>query len=312
MKTLTLLSACLGALLAIGNAQASNTARPELLVEVDWLASRLDDPNLVLLHVGDAEQYAEGHIPGARLVSLDDISSSEHSANGLMREMPNAAELRDRLQSLGISDDSRIVVYYGQDWVSPSTRVVFTLQYAGLGQHSHLLNGGMSAWLRAGHALSQEPAAKTRGSLSPLNIQDLLVDADLVREHASSSGIALVDARAAAFYDGVSIGGAHGQSHRSGHIKGARSIPFTDITDDQLMLRSLAELNTLFHQAGVKPGDTVLGYCHIGQQATLMLFAAQLLGHQVRLYDGSFEDWSRGADNPVSTQAWTAPAGVLQ
>jgi thiosulfate/3-mercaptopyruvate sulfurtransferase len=53
----------------------------------------------------------------------------------------------------------------------------------------------------------------------------------------------------------------------------------------------------------VKPGDTVVGYCHIGQQATGMLFAARSLGHKVLLYDGSFEDWSAHANYPVETGA---------
>jgi len=54
-------------------------------------------------------------------------------------------------------------------------------------------------------------------------------------------------------------------------------------------------------KAGIAPGDTVIGYCHIGQQATAMLFAARPLGHPVRLYDGSFQDWSRqpAAEFPV-------------
>jgi thiosulfate/3-mercaptopyruvate sulfurtransferase len=53
----------------------------------------------------------------------------------------------------------------------------------------------------------------------------------------------------------------------------------------------------------VKAGDTVIGYCHVGQQATAMLFAARTLGHPVLLYDGSFEDWSRHADYPVENPA---------
>gem|GEM_PF-1578746 len=62
---------------------------------------------------------------------------------------------------------------------------------------------------------------------------------------------------------------------------------------------SLFTLHPLFTKAGVKPGDTVIGYCHIGQQATAVLFAARTLGHTVLLYDGSFEDWSRHAEYPV-------------
>ena len=51
------------------------------------------------------------------------------------------------------------------------------------------------------------------------------------------------------------------------------------------------------------PDDTVIGYCHIGQQTTAMLFAARTLGHKVLLYDGSFEDWSRHTDYPVENPA---------
>ena len=92
-----------------------------------------------------------------------------------------------------------------------------------------------------------------------------------------------------------------GQTDRAGHVKGAHSVPFTSVTDTQLRVLPLAELKARFDAAGVAPGDTVIGYCHIGQQATAMLFAARLLGHPVKLYDGSFQDWSRGANNPVET-----------
>jgi thiosulfate/3-mercaptopyruvate sulfurtransferase len=52
-----------------------------------------------------------------------------------------------------------------------------------------------------------------------------------------------------------------------------------------------ARLREMFAAAGVKPNDTIIGYCHIGQQATAMLFAAEAIGYTVKLYDGSFQDW---------------------
>src|SRR5207244_2019702 len=115
------------------------SARESLVVTPAWLAQHLKDPNLVLLHVGDKEGYDAGHIPGSRFVSMQDVSVSSHAENGLMLEMPPAEELRKRLEGLGISDNSRVVVYYGKDWVSPSTRILFTLDYAGLGARSPLL-----------------------------------------------------------------------------------------------------------------------------------------------------------------------------
>ncbi|MEO5625222.1 MAG: rhodanese-like domain-containing protein [Dokdonella sp.] len=300
---LVLCSALLAGQAAACAASASATVRDDPVVDARWLAAHVDDPHLVLLHVGDRDEYAAGHIRGARLVSLDDVSVSEHTRDGLMLEMPDAQALRERLEKLGISDDSHIVVYYGNDWVSPSTRVVFTLQYAGLGQHTALLDGGMPSWVRQGGALSEDVPPTRKGKLSELNLQPLVVNADYVRAHRNAPGLAIVDARATVFYDGIEVGGAHGQTDRTGHIAGAHSVPFTGLTDEQLRLRPLAELKAQFDAAGIAPGDTIVGYCHIGQQATAMLFAARLLGHPVLLYDGSFQDWSRGANNPVETTA---------
>ena len=299
--------ACLLALLASPMLGATSDPRSTLIVDSKWLDAHRQDANLVLLHVGDAQQYAAGHIPGARLVALDDISVSEHTSNGLMLELPPPEDLRKRLEKIGISDASKVVVYYGQDWVSPSTRVLFTLQHAGLGERAVLLDGGMAAWTAQGGALSSEPVPLKPGALAPLRTQPLVVDADFVRTHRAKPGFTVIDGRAAVYYDGVERGGQHGQQERAGHIAGARSIPFTEITDEQLLLRSQAELRALFDAAGVKPGDTVIGYCHIGQQATAMLYAARLLGHPIKLYDGSYQDWSRGSANPVENPSASKP-----
>ena len=58
-------------------------------------------------------------------------------------------------------------------------------------------------------------------------------------------------------------------------------------------------MRELFDTAGVKHGDSVTTYCHIGQQASLLYFAARYLGYDAHVYDGSFEDWSRRQDLPV-------------
>jgi len=294
-----LLPLCCVALAAAASPVRAQSPRDRLLVTPAWLAAHLNDPDLVILHVGDAAGYAQAHIPGARFVRQQDLSTP-HQEGALMLEMLPAEQLRERLQGLGISSSSRIVVYYGGDWVSPSTRVVFTLAYAGLGDRTSLLDGGLDAWKEAGKAVTAEVPPARQGRLAELHPLDLIVDASWVRSHTNAPHVSIVDGRAAAFYDGVQA-----TDKRKGHIPGARSIPFTEITDEHLRVKSAAELAALFRNAGVKPGDTVVGYCHIGQQATAMLFAARTLGYDVKLYDGSFQDWDARTDLPVETR----PAG---
>jgi thiosulfate/3-mercaptopyruvate sulfurtransferase len=266
-----------------------------LLVSADWLAQHLRDSNLVLLHVGERAEYNEQHIAGARYTTQSDVSVSSHDHDkGLMLEMPPADSLKAMLEKLGISNDSRIVVYYGNDWVSPTTRVVFTLANAGLGDRASILDGGMQQWIASGHAVTKEvPTART-GSLSPLRMQNLIVDAAWVQKHLKARGYSIVDGRSASFYDGVEATG-----QRKGHIPGAHSVPFTEVADDKNYFKKVDELRALFEKAGVQPSDTIIGYCHIGQQATAMLFAARLIGHPVRLYDGSMQEWSRRTDLPI-------------
>lgn len=270
------------------------------VVSAAWLKAHISDPDLVLLHVGDKGQYDSEHLPGARYVSLKDISTV-HTSTNLMLEMPDANDLRDRLEALGISDNSHVVVYFGKDYVSPSTRIIYTLDYAGLGSHASLLDGGMPAWKKNGGETTTDVPKAKRGSLAALKIRPIVVDADFVRAHLNTKGFAIVDGRDAVYYDGVDSGDSMGEKHKPGHLPGAKSIPYTSITDDDLLLKSRAQLEELFTKAGVKPDDTVIGYCHIGQQTTAMLFAARLLGHPVLLYDGSMQDWSRHKDFPTET-----------
>jgi thiosulfate/3-mercaptopyruvate sulfurtransferase len=299
-RRLPLALTLVAALTALSASPGAASPRDALVVSTAWLAAHLDDPNLVLLHVGERAGYDQAHLPGARFVALQDISVSGTGEKGLVLEMPPADQLRERLASLGITDGSRIVVYYGKDWLSPTTRVIFTLDYAGLGDRVSMLDGGQDAWVRDGHPVTSEVPAPRAGSLSPLKIRPTVVDADYVRAHLKSPGVAIVDGRDREFYNGSRIPGRE-HKQRAGHIAGAYSIPFSQTTDDQMMLRSAGAMADLFSKAGVKPGDTVVAYCHIGQQATAVLFAARTLGHPVLLYDGSFEDWDRHPDYPVQT-----------
>jgi thiosulfate/3-mercaptopyruvate sulfurtransferase len=269
-----------------------------LLVDAAWLAQHINDRNLVVLHVDDEPEYKGGHIPGARYLTMQSVSKMPSPDSPLVLELLAPEELRTRLQNLGIADDSRIVVYYGRNGAFPSaTRVVLTLDYIGLGGQTSILNGGVGSWTRAGQTLTPAVPAITPGRLTARAVKGVVVDASyvqsVVQKTVQKPAHILVDGRAPVFYTGINetYGG-------SGHIPGAVNIPFTEILDSTLMVDQ-ARIEKLFRAAGVKPGDTVVAYCHIGQQGTAVVFGARLLGHPVVLYDGSMQDWGTNKRGPV-------------
>lgn len=271
--------------------------RDAMLVSATWLAQHVNDADLVMLQMSDPAEYAKKHIPGSRLVTRAAISVAP-APGSLNIELPSPDALKTSLEALGISDNSRIVIIHGGGWVSPATRVVLTLQAAGFGDRTMLLDGGIEAWEKAGKPVTTDvPAAKT-GTLSPLKMASPIVDADFVKAHLTDAKTKIIDARDAEYYSGEKTGGSQTGPHKTGHIAGAKSIPYSTTVNDDNTLKSDAELKALFDQAGVKSGDTVVAYCHIGQQATAVVFAARTLGINVKLYDGSFEDWSK-KDGPV-------------
>jgi thiosulfate/3-mercaptopyruvate sulfurtransferase len=289
---------------AISTADAQAT-REDLLVTPAWLATHLNDANLVLLHVANMDEgkreYDKSHIPGARYVDLEAVSvSSMNHTDSLMLEMPSADKLRAQLAELGITDNSRIVVYPAENDISSSTRVLLTLDYAGLGSRSSLLDGGLRGWTAANHPVTSQPSKSTVGKLSPLRINPVVTNAAYVQANLTNPRFHLIDGRAAMYYDGIQQGM---KPSRKGHVLGAHSIPYTEVTDEKLQLKSPEQLAALFIKAGVSPRDTVVAYCHIGQQATAVLFAARTLGHPVLLYDGSFQEWGRRNDLPVENPA---------
>jgi len=295
-----LLFTCLAATAA--SAQVPDAAaRERLVVSSAWLTQHASDPDVVLLHVGRRETYDAGHIGNARFVDYASTLATSAADSGLTLEMLPADVLRERLAALGISDRSRVIVYQSDNFWTQSTRVMLTLDHAGLANVSWL-DGGQAAWTAGGGKLSTEVPAPKPGTLSPLKLRPVVADAEFVKAHLNTPAYAIVDSRAPVFYDGTRTGGRPGAEHKTGHIAGAVNVPFDSFTTPDFQLRPAAEIAAAFSQAGIKPGDTVVTYCHIGQQATATLFAARTLGYKVMLYDGSFEDWSK-RNLPVETGA---------
>ncbi|HEX5704969.1 MAG TPA: sulfurtransferase [Pyrinomonadaceae bacterium] len=272
--------------------------RSSMIVTTDWVAKHLNDKSLVLLQVGDRKEYDAAHIPGAQFIQTSDISTPR--GQGLALELPPVEQLKATFEKLGISDNSRIVVYFSKDWVTPTSRVYFTLDYLGLGDRTSILDGGLPAWVAEKRPVTAEVIAPKPGKLTPRPNPKLVVDSTWVSANLDKPNVAILDARNSEFYTGAQAG----NMPRAGRIPRAKSIPFGSVTQDaNLKFESPDFLRKLFADAGVKQSDSVATYCHIGQQATLLYFVARYLGYDAHLYDGSFQDWSNRKELPVEKSA---------
>jgi thiosulfate/3-mercaptopyruvate sulfurtransferase len=251
----------------------------DILISPEELAKKLGNPKLVLLHSGMKADYEAGHLPGARLVTLADLSVA--GPNGLRLELPTEEALRATLMKLGVGDDSEVVIYTGNDSVQSATRVWFTFEYLSL--KARLLNGKPKGLPMTTEVPSVTPATKLSTKTRP----ELLIDAAGIQQRGN---VSLIDARLPEFYSGAD----KGIMTRGGRIPGAKNVPFSTLLNEDKSFLPTSEL-------AAKLGDDIIVYCHIGMQATVPYFAARLTGKKVRLYDGSFQDWSLRTELPVES-----------
>ena len=142
------------ALTAAATVMAAPTLRQDMLVSTDWLAQHQNDAKLIVLHVSaNRNTYDAGHIAGARFVGLGELVVTR---SGVPNELPPVADLKKLFETLGVSNDSRVILY-GDTSVLPATRAYFTLDYLGHGNHTALLDGGLGKW-----QAESRPQARTR------------------------------------------------------------------------------------------------------------------------------------------------------
>jgi thiosulfate/3-mercaptopyruvate sulfurtransferase len=293
---------CVGLFLALvvpgANAHASQNAtrakREPMLVTAGWLSEHFSDPSLALLQIGEKSDYDEAHIPGAQYLNYEDISTPH--GQGLMLELPPVEQLVSVFEKLGVSNSSHVILYFGKDWVTPTTRVYWTLDYMGLGDRVSILDGGLPAWRAAGKSVTAGVKQPAKGSLTPAPRKEIVADAAWVSGHLNQPGVTIIDARTKEFYTGSQSDG----SPRSGHIPGATNLSYLSVVDEKTsQFKSRSALTDLFRSAGLKPGNLMVSYCHIGQRATVLYFTAKMLGYNAKMYDGSWEDWSHRKNLPI-------------
>lgn len=273
------------------------------LVDVATLQSHLDDPEWLVVDVrhqlsdtGYGERvYAEGHIPGAVFLHCDrDLSGPMSGSNG-RHPLPDPEKLAQRLGEIGIGATTQVVVYDDAQGMIAG-RLWWLLRWLGHDRVA-LLDGGLSAWLAAGGALTKVAPTHASREFKPQQ-QDRLVDAGFVLERIESSHMHLVDARGPDRFRGEN----ETIDPVGGHIPGAVNRFFKDNLLPDGRFKPAAELRAewLAMLAG-SPPDLVVHQCGSGVSACLNMVAMEIAGLPgSRLYAGSWSEWCADPGRPVA------------
>jgi len=267
-------------------------AQQPLLVTSEWLREHHQDPTLVILQVTFLKfEYDKEHIAGARYLWPGWLAPDSPYGN---YNMPDTKQATKILRQLGISKDSHVVLYHVRNEVSVTARMFLTLENLGLRGQVSFLNGGLDAWKKAGYPVTAEVPVVRKGNIT-VTPGTLIVDKDYVLKTLQSPQGLVVDARMQRFYDGEPTG-----NPRDGHITGARNIPYTEMVDANNMFKTTEQLQGYFTPVADKSKELV-AYCFIGQTASVVYLAGRILGYNMKLYDGSLQEWSRIESLPMET-----------
>ena len=268
------------------------TKSQDVIVSPQWLNDNMSDPNLVIIQPSFLKlDYDNEHIKNARYLWPDWLTAN--SPEGTYNP-PDPKDATKVLQDLGINKNSKVVLCHAFGDVSITARMFLTLEYLGLKGQVHYLNGGLVAWKKAGFPVTKEIPVVKKGNFVASVTNPVLVDKDYVMKSLQAKSADVVDARIKRFYDGDPTG-----NPRDGHISGALNLPYTDMIDSTNVIKPMDVLFKNFQAVVPDKGKEIVTYCFIGQTASVIYLTARSLGYNVKLYDGSMQEWSRIPELPM-------------
>jgi thiosulfate/3-mercaptopyruvate sulfurtransferase len=276
------------------------------LVTTEWLANEMGASDLRIVdaswHLPDAArdaaaEYAAGHIPGAVFLNLGELVDSTAPFDNTL---PGAEKFASRMQSLGLGDGSRIVVY-DDSALKTAARAWFMLKLFGAHDVA-ILDGGLTKWKAEDRTLAEgKEVLRHRHFTAWSDGKNLRSKADMFANIASGAE-QLVDARGAGRFTGDEPESRPGVA--SGHIPGARNLPHGLLYNADGTYQDKAGLKAAFAAAGVDLAKPVVTSCGSGITASVLAFALHLLGKEdVALYDGSWAEWGSDAEVPKALGA---------
>ena len=272
-----------------------------MLVDCDWVAAHLNDPDVRLLESDeDLLLYDTGHIAGALKIDwIDDLNDA------MVRDYVDRERFQALLRDRGINDDT-VIVFYGDKNNWWACYALWVFQLFGV-RNCRIMDGGRARWLLENRPMTTDRPVVSPGSITVGARDDAPIRAfrdDVVGQVAQ--GGAMVDVRSPEEYRGERM---HMPDYpnegalRGGHIPGARNVPWARAVDTEThTFRTASELEALYHDdRGLDRDNEIIVYCRIGERSSHTWFVlTYLLGWlRVRNYDGSWTEWGNSVRAPI-------------
>jgi thiosulfate/3-mercaptopyruvate sulfurtransferase len=278
----------------------SNYSHPEVLVSTDWVKSKIGAPDVRIVEAGvDAQAYEVGHIPGAIGFSWETQLQDQ-----VMRDIISKPAFEQLMSDSGISNNNTVVLYGdNSNWFAAYAFWLFKLYGH---KDVRLMNGGRNKWLDE----SDKPLTPDIPRIIPTRYKASGPDPTIrarvaeVLEASQRHAAQLVDVRDPDEFTGRVIAppGLIETAQRSGHIPGAKNIPWSAAVNSDGTFKSRVELEALYlNGADLKPDGETITYCRIGERSSHSWFVLKyLLGFSmVKNYDGSWTEYGSMIGMPI-------------
>ena len=266
------------------------------LVSSEWLAGALGAPDLMVFDAtkylpnepfDGLTKYREVHIPGARFFDIDVVADPDTT---LPHMAPTAGRFARLMGELGISNTTR-VIFYDQKGLQSSARGWWLMKLFGH-EKTAVLDGGLPKWLAEGRATeSGDAKSAAPTSYTPDFRADLLKGIGDVKRIIADGSALILDARAKGRFDGTAPEPRPGLP--SGHMPGAKSVPFNELLNADFTMKDAAALRARFAAAGADGTTPIVTSCGTGVTACILALGLKQAGlGDAAIYDGSWTEWA--------------------
>lgn len=269
----------------------------KVMIDVDELKDQLAEDGMIVLDVRmkdegvptGEEAYQVAHIP--RAIFLD----VKKDVTGETAFLPEANIFADKLASLGVSEQDKIVIY-DEGNHRAAAKVWVALYYLGH-EHAYVLNGGIKAWRDKGYELSPKIEHKQPTTYATNIREEAVMSIEEVKNYLNESKITLIDSRSSKRYSGE----VEPKYNKAGHIPGAVNYETKQTSTEEGKIKDQTALQ--MHFKSLNKHDEIVVSCGSGNSAAVNMLALKEAGYEnVALFSGGFQEWIEDDNNKVATK----------